>query len=68
MSETRSQVRVMRVDYICDKCGEGNMVFTGQVSLSTHPPQHYHHCDVCGWTQPFPVTYPRTEYVQEAQQ
>lgn len=67
MSETRSQVRVMRVDYICDKCGEGGMVFTGQVALS-NPPQHYHRCEVCGWAQTFPLTYPRTEYVQEGGQ
>lgn len=67
MSETRSQVRVMRVDYICDKCGEGGMVFTGQVALS-NPPYHYHRCEVCGWTQAFPMTYPRTEYVQEPAQ
>lgn len=57
----------MRVDYICDKCGEGGMVFTGQVALS-NPPQHYHRCEVCGWTQAFPLTYPRTEYVQEGGQ
>ena len=67
MSETRSQVRVMRVDYFCDRCNEGRMAFTGHVSL-TNPPQHHHRCDVCGWTQVFPVTYPRTEYIQETSQ
>jgi hypothetical protein len=57
----------MRVDYFCDRCNEGRMAFTGHVSL-TNPPQHHHRCDVCGWTQVFPVTYPRTEYVQEVSQ
>ena len=64
MSETRSQVRVMRVNYICDRCNNGNMISTGYALLS-HPPQHNHQCEMCEWTQTFKVQYPYTEYVKE---
>jgi hypothetical protein len=67
MSETHSFVRVKRIDCICDRCREGCMVGTNVANLS-HPPQHIHRCDVCGWTAAFPKTYPHIEYVQETAQ
>ena len=70
MSETHSMVRVRRIDYICDHCGEGRMIDTGawwQIH-STSMKVHCHRCEVCGVQATFYTTYPRTEYIQEASQ
>jgi hypothetical protein len=67
MSETYSLVRVRRIDYICDRCKEGCMVGTNVANL-THPPQHIHRCDVCGWTAAFTKTYPHVEFHHETAQ
>jgi hypothetical protein len=70
MSETHSLVRVRRIDYICDHCGEGSMIYTGSWwhIPSTGTKMHYHRCDVCGVQVAFPTTYPRTEYLHESNQ
>jgi hypothetical protein len=67
MSETHSNMTVRRIDYICDRCNEGAMVGTTSVTLS-HPPQHIHRCEVCGWTAAFTKTYPHVEFIQETSQ
>jgi predicted RNA-binding Zn-ribbon protein involved in translation (DUF1610 family) len=70
MSETVSLVRVRRIDFVCDHCGEGSMSYTGSwwEIHSTGARMHYHRCDVCGFQAAFPVVYPRTEFLQEANQ
>jgi predicted RNA-binding Zn-ribbon protein involved in translation (DUF1610 family) len=70
MSETTSLVRVRRIDFVCDHCGEGSMSYTGSwwEIHSTGARMHYHRCDVCGFQAAFPVVYPRTEFLQEASQ
>jgi hypothetical protein len=67
MSETHSKMTARRIDYICDRCKEGCMVGTNVANL-THPPQHIHRCDVCGWTEAFTKTYPHVEFHHEAAQ
>ena len=75
MSETHSLVRVRRIDYICDHCGEGRMVYTGAWwkihKAGTHPADTQvfaHRCDVCGVQVTYTTTYPKTEYLQEENQ
>ena len=70
MSETTSLVRVRRIDYVCDHCGEGAMCYTGSwwEVHSTGTRMHYHRCDVCGAQVAYPGVYPRTEFLQEASQ
>jgi hypothetical protein len=70
MSETTSLVRVRRIDYVCDHCGEGSMCYTGSwwEIHSTGTRMHYHRCDVCGAQVAYPGVYPRTEFLQEASQ
>ena len=70
MSETHSMVRVKRIDYICDHCGEGRMVYTGSwwKIASTGESNFYHRCDVCGVQVAYTTTYPKTDYLQEANQ
>ena len=70
MSETTSLVRVRRIDYVCDHCGEGRMTYTGSwwEMSPTGVRNYYHRCEVCGVQVAYPVAYPKTEYVQEANQ
>ena len=70
MSETISLVRVRRIDYTCDHCGEGAMTYTGSwwEVMSTQTRMHYHRCDVCGSQAAFPTVYPRSEFLQEPNQ
>ena len=47
------------------------MIYTGSWGITTTPPgmkMYYHRCDVCGVQVAFPTTYPRTEYLTEANQ
>ena len=70
MSETHSLVRVKRIDYVCDHCGEGSMIYTGSWCdiAATAMRMYYHRCDVCSVQVAFYSTYPRTEYLQEIPQ
>lgn len=68
MSETHSMVRVKRIDYICDRCGEGRMVNTGYSWMVEADREFCHRCEVCGVQTTFHTTYPRTEFLQEASQ
>jgi hypothetical protein len=74
MSETKTLLKVQQTDYICDHCNEGRMVFTGaswEIKAATHPvgtKLFCHRCEICGSQVNYTVVYPRTEYVQEANQ
>jgi hypothetical protein len=62
MSETRTEVRPVEIDYVCDACGVGHMRSTG-ISLMSSPPQYPHKCDKCGAEQTFTnARYPRVMY------
>jgi hypothetical protein len=60
MSVKKTLVNVFNEEYICDKCGEGNMVCIE--TLATWPPQFKHRCTKCKSTQIFNVSYPRMAY------
>ena len=75
MSEIHSLARMKRTDFICDHCGEGRMIFTGASweikGPGTHPigtKLFCHRCEICGMQVNYMSVYPRTEYVQEANQ
>lgn len=62
MAEKRTEVKTYVVRYICDDCGEGEMVPTG-LCLSIWPAQYPHKCNKCGASETFiGSTYPRTVY------
>lgn len=64
--EKRQQVIPVRVSYICDSCGVGEMVVKGGGSLlMSNLPKHIHSCNHCGTRQMLQGTYPRIEYVDE---
>lgn len=70
MSETHSMVRVRRIDYICDHCGEGTMIYTGSwwEIAPTGVRNYYHRCEVCGVQAAFLKSYPITDYQKEEPQ
>lgn len=54
----------VKVDQVCDRCGEGFMRPTG-MSLMSNPPQYPHRCENCDAHQNFHATYPRIEYKEK---
>jgi predicted RNA-binding Zn-ribbon protein involved in translation (DUF1610 family) len=64
MSETLKPMRVFLVEYVCDKCGEGEMMH-GNVSITTNPPLYPHMCTKCGHTENFRSIYPGYRYSEE---
>ena len=57
------EVRVEMARQICDRCGEGEMVFTGMIFM-TDPSENEHKCKRCGFVTTFDVSYPLIEYVE----
>ena len=63
VSEQTRPVQVVRVVYICDSCGIGEMRASGG-ELTSYPPQYPHACTHCGSIKTFRgVAYPRIEYI-----
>jgi DNA-directed RNA polymerase subunit RPC12/RpoP len=64
MPEIESEVKTIQVDYICDECGDGFMIFTGSQGMS-NPPYNYHRCDKCGFEIGFyGVIYPGIRHIK----
>lgn len=61
MPENRNKVAVYNIEYICDKCGVGNMIFKNIV-LTSNPPKYPHKCIHCGNEQILLKQYPALEY------
>lgn len=56
--EKVANARVVIVENICDKCGNGKMKPHGNSVLATYPPQYPHVCENCGHMENYPFTYP----------
>lgn len=70
MPEVETPVDVVRVEYVCDKCGEGTMrTLTGLASLPHHSgvtvttAAGYCECSFCGEREWLDRAYPATRYV-----
>ena len=57
MSESEIEVKSYKIDYICDECHDGFMIFTGTMLMS-NPPQYSHKCEHCGKEITFYKKYP----------
>lgn len=62
MAEYTTNVSVVKVDYRCDVCNQGNMQIAGSIMLLTQPPQFPHVCDKCGHSATYPERYPAVRY------
>lgn len=63
MAEFKQEVKTYEVNYQCDKCGKGNMVFiAGSPCLLSSPPKYLHTCNnkECREVANFTHTYPYT--------
>ena len=56
MSERKKEMRVFKIDYVCDECGVGTMSPFGNEMLS-RPPQMDHVCSHCGAIKRFRAPY-----------
>ena len=50
-----------KVRMVCDKCGAGYMMPTGEV-MTTFPLKYPHKCSQCGFLDSYLDVYPRMEY------
>jgi|APSaa5957512493_1039668.scaffolds.fasta_scaffold00751_3 hypothetical protein len=46
--------------YICDECGQGEMVRHNDIVLTSYPPQFPHKCTNCDEIKNFFEVYPQT--------
>jgi uncharacterized protein (DUF983 family) len=63
MPEQQFEITPVGVRYICDKCGEGEMVQSGKIAWMTDPIQFPHQCTKCGHEQAFTDKYPTVRFV-----
>jgi hypothetical protein len=62
MPKQRVEMKVFTVKWICDECGQGEMVPTG-IELMSYPAQYPHKCNRCGHGETARgVKYPQTYY------
>lgn len=61
--ESRTEVKVVEIDYNCPQCTVGKMRPTGIV-LTSYPAQYPHKCNECGYNENFYKTYPFVEYIK----
>ena len=62
MPEITKDVQMVIIDYLCDECKEGVMLYEGNVIMPTDPPQIPHKCNKCGFEKNFTDTYPKLGY------
>ncbi len=63
MAEQKRPVRPVKIVYVCDNCGAGEMESGGTVTTMWHT-TYPHTCNRCGYKKSFvDVSYPRIEYV-----
>ncbi len=56
--EMVAEVKTIIVEMVCDKCGEGKMLPSGNVMLSSNPMLYPHRCNKCGYEENYKVQYP----------
>ena len=62
MGEQFTPVDVVRINYVCDKCGKANVEWN-QIMLTSSPPWYPHKCPACGDVVNLRRAYPTTGYV-----
>lgn len=64
MSEINRKVVPYQYNYLCDHCGKGMMISTGEKSAAGFA----HNCVICGHAANLKKAYPRVEYYGEGEQ
>ena len=61
--EIRNEVKVFKIDRPCEKCKEGNMIFTGESWSMGSRKSYGHKCDKCEFSDTNEIKkYPIIEY------
>ena len=55
--EMVAEAKVLIVNQVCDKCGEGIMEYDAEAAQVCHI-GYPHKCDKCGWQNSYQVRYP----------
>ena len=66
MPQEQKPIRLVLIDYLCDKCGIGHMHIRGFVRLVDLPP-YPHICDHCKATMTFLEKYPAVRYIVDGE-
>lgn len=56
--EKVAEAKVLIVENVCDKCGNGLMKSHKNIAFTVYPPQYPHVCENCGHTENYPFSYP----------
>jgi len=59
MPEQEFELETVGVEYVCDTCGDGKMI-SGNMVLTSIPPQYPCVCNKCGATANMGRSYPTT--------
>ena len=59
MPEEQNNVKPVEISYICDECGEGEMLPYGKSNMLADPPIVAHKCTKCAALREFTEKYPR---------
>lgn len=55
--EMVAEAKVLIVNQVCDKCGEGIMEYDSEIAQMCHI-GYPHKCDKCGYVEDYQVRYP----------
>lgn len=63
MPQVTKPVQMVKIEYVCDECGEGTMVRDWDApALMSHPPLFMHECTHCNHRQTLTTIYPTQGY------
>jgi hypothetical protein len=66
MAEVNFDVTTVGVDYVCDECKKGLMLFTKFLVDSVHEKNPYlHTCNNCNHEETFPEKYPTIRHLRK---
>ena len=59
-----TEVKTYSLEYLCDDCGKGYLIYK-DLTFLTMPPQYKHICSNCGKQYILTESFPRTETKKE---
>ena len=66
MPQEQKPIRLVLIDYLCDRCGIGHMHTRGFFRLDK-PPPYTHFCDHCKEPMTFLEKYPAVRYIVDGE-
>jgi hypothetical protein len=60
--EREYKAEMYGVEYVCDSCSVGLMLYTGKFKLHSDPNVYEHRCGACGHEECLPEKYPTVRF------